>query len=970
MPPKTLTKKKVTSLPTRKKPKANQLFSDAISVVGAKEHNLKNISVEIPKHKLVTITGVSGSGKSSLAFDTIYAEGQRRYVESLSSYARQFLGQMEKPKYESIRGLSPTIAIEQKSSSTNPRSTVGTITEIYDYLRVLFARVGRQICPSCGQEIGSSDSAVIVDRLMLTPTGTKALLLAPILENRKGEQRELLKELKKEGFRRIRLNGEVKDLDQTETLPKARKNTVEIVVDRIQFKRDQSFKKRLVDSVETALRKASGRLILSVPGREDQILSEQRSCCGVSYPELEPATFSFNSPAGMCESCNGLGYLYTMDVRKLIPDETLSIKEGAIKPWASADFEKDGGGWVKARLKAMEKQWQLDIDKPWKKLPQKMKNGILHGSKAAKLPALKISWKSEKHQGSWNSDYEGLINALTRRYKQTSSDAMKKWYGKYMSHRPCETCSGKRLKPWTSYVHVENLNISDVTEMKIGDAADFFRKIRLKGHDKKIAEEVLKEINSRLQFLCGVGLEYLSLDRSGPTLSGGEAQRIRLASQIGSELTGVLYVLDEPSIGLHQRDNEKLIATLKHLRDIGNSVLVVEHDEETILSSDWVIELGPAAGLLGGHVVAEGTPASIKRSKASLTGKYLKGSKKVYDSSSKPTFIREQHHYLTLHGANSHNLKNISVTLPLNSFVCVSGVSGAGKSTLIKNTLFPALRAELGIDKDTSAEGLYDSLEGAEKVKRVINIDQKPIGRTPRSNPATYTKVYDLIRDFFALLPESRVRGYKPGRFSFNVKGGRCEICKGDGQLKVEMHFLADVYVPCHQCGGDRFNEQTLEVKYKDHSIADVLNLSIREARVVFDNHPKICTILDTLLDVGLGYVKLGQSSTTLSGGEAQRIKLARELAKTGQSNTLFLLDEPTTGLHFEDISNLLRVLRKLVGMGNSVLVIEHNLEVLRASDWIIDIGPEGGAKGGKVVYSGPTEKLRGNKKSITARYI
>lgn len=940
---------------------------DHIIVTGACEHNLKNIDVEIPKKKLVVFTGVSGSGKSSLAFDTIFAEGQRRYVESLSSYARQFLGQMEKPKFETIRGLSPTISIEQKSASKNPRSTVGTITEIYDYLRVLYARVGTQFCRKCGKKVGRGDPESMVDQILELPEGTKILILAPIVDNRKGEHKDKFDELRKEGFSRVRIDGVVRDLADVQSLAKHKKHVIEAVIDRLVIKRDKQFRQRLTDSVESALKKGNSHIIVHIHEREDIRMSEARSCCGIAYPELDPPLFSFNSPLGMCGSCNGIGNVLLMDERKIVPDDSLSIREGAVLPWRNYfqyEEERDGS-WGMERINALQKAFDIDFDKPWNKLTKKQRDVIMLGTGGKEVT---VNWKNGRSKGSYNFEFEGLMNELMRRFQQTSSDGMKEWYGKFMSTKVCSECHGKRLKPEILAVKINNESIMSLCSKTIGEARDFVGELKLTGSQELIARELVKEIRSRLDFLINVGLDYLSLDRKGPTLSGGEAQRIRLASQIGSELTGVLYILDEPSIGLHQRDNRKLLDTLCHLRDIGNTLIVVEHDEDTIASADWVLDIGPGAGHLGGQIVSAGTPEHIKKDPHSLTGKYLSGKEGIRIPKERRPAPADKKQWISVIGADENNLRNLDVHFPVGLLTSITGVSGAGKSTLINQILYPALTRKL---HDTDIEvGKHKAIRGLEHLDKVINIDQKPIGRTPRSNPATYTKVFDLVRDFFAMLPEARARGYEKGRFSFNVKGGRCETCEGDGYLTVEMHFLADVLVPCETCKGRRFNDATLQIKYKDNSIADVLDMSVAQAHEVFANHPKIKRILDTLMDVGLSYVKLGQPATTLSGGEAQRIKLARELARSDTGKTLYILDEPTTGLHFEDIRKLLIVLNRLVDAGNTVIVIEHNLDVIKTSDWIVDLGPEGGMRGGQVIAQGTPESVAKVAKSYTGQFL
>ena len=940
---------------------------DVIEVRGAREHNLKSVNVRLPKKKLIVFTGVSGSGKSSLAFDTIFAEGQRRYVESLSAYARQFIGQMEKPRYDTIRGLSPTISIEQKAASKNPRSTVGTITEIYDYLRVLFARIGVQFCIACGKPVGRGDAQGMVDRILELPEKCRIYLMAPVVENRKGEHRDILTGLRKEGFSRVRVDGVVQGVEDVQSLAKNKKHTIEVVVDRLVVARSSEFRQRLTDSVETALKAGKGRLIVHVLDGEEFMMDEARACCGQSYPELQPSLFSFNSPLGMCPECNGIGSRLSMDPDKIVPDPELTIREGAVVPWRNY-FQKDGhqkSSWGGNQISAMASQWGIDFDTPWRRLPKKQKETILHGSKGREMT---VDWNSEKVQGKVTIAWEGLMPTMMRRYHQTQSEHQKKYYSGFMSSRTCDACGGRRLKPEVLHVHVQGHSIIDVTDKTIQQAYDFFQGLELTGNQEIIASEVVKEISGRLGFLLNVGLDYLSLSRRGPTLSGGESQRIRLASQVGSELTGVLYILDEPSIGLHQRDNLKLLETLEHLRDIGNSLIVIEHDRETMEAADWVVDIGPGAGLLGGEIVSEGTPAELCRDPNSVTGRYLSGDMDIEIPSRRRTPRKAGNRWVTIRKASANNLAGVNVKIPLGLLVTVTGVSGAGKSTLINQILYPALARRL---HDTMIEvGAHDGIDGLSHLDKIINIDQKAIGRTPRSNPATYTKVFDPIRDLFALLPESRARGYLKGRFSFNVKGGRCEACHGDGFIKVEMHFLADVFVPCEACRGRRFNDATLQVTYKGHSIADVLDLSVRQACGLFKNHRRIMTILNTLMDVGLGYIKLGQAATTLSGGEAQRIKLARELSKAGTGRTLYILDEPTTGLHFEDIRQLLAVLQRLVDAGNTVVVIEHNLDVIKTADWIIDLGPEGGYGGGRVVAKGSPEKVAGVAASYTGRYL
>ncbi len=939
---------------------------DRIIVKGAREHNLKNIDIEIPKKKMVVVTGVSGSGKSSLAFDTIFAEGQRRYVESLSSYARQFIGQMEKPRFDTIRGLSPTIAIEQKSASRNPRSTVGTITEIYDYLRVLFARVGTQYCCRCGKKVGHGHAQAMVSQIMALPERSKILILAPIVENRKGEHKDKLEELKKQGYARVRIDGVIQELENVQTLARNKKHNIEVVVDRLIVSQVQDFETRLTDSVESALKLGSGQITVHILGREDLKMSEERSCCGIAYPELSPQIFSFNSPLGMCRECNGIGTLLSMDPDKIVPDKNLSIRQGAVVPWKNYFIKKprynNENSWGKSQLNAIEQQWGIDFDIPWKDLSEKDKKLLLYGSEGKQM---KVTWNSSRIQAEFTRSHEGLVNTLMRRYRETQSETQKKYYSSFMTASVCPACHGKRLKDEVLNVKINGRSIIDVTSMTVGQAFDFVKGLSLTGNRRLIAEELLKEISDRLLFLVNVGLGYLSLDRSGPTLSGGESQRIRLASQVGSELTGVLYILDEPSIGLHQKDNIKLLHTLQHLRDIGNTLIIVEHDQETMEQSDWIVDMGPGAGHLGGQVVAQGTPDQIRANPVSITGKFLSGREKIQVPE---TRRKPGKKWLGISGACENNLKNLNVKIPLGLVVAVTGVSGAGKSTLISQILYPGVASKLHGSKMLT--GRHGKISGIRYLDKIINIDQKPIGRTPRSNPATYTKVFDPIRELFAMLPESKARGYKKGRYSFNVRGGRCEACHGDGYIKVEMHFLADVFVPCEVCRGRRFNRATLEITYKGHSIADVLDLSVMQAGELFADHPKIKRILDTLMDVGLSYIKLGQAATTLSGGEAQRIKLARELARRDTGKTLYILDEPTTGLHFSDVKLLLKVLSRLAEAGNTVIIIEHNMDVIKTADWVIDLGPDGGSSGGTIVAQGPPEKIAESVDSYTGQYL
>jgi excinuclease ABC subunit A len=941
---------------------------ESIVVKGAREHNLKNVTLEIPKKKLVVFTGVSGSGKSSLAFDTLYAEGQRRYVESLSAYARQFLGQMEKPHYDVIRGLSPTISIEQKAASNNPRSTVGTITEIHDYLRVLFAAIGKQHCTVCGRRVGKQSAQQIAEELARLPEGTKLALLAPLIEQRKGEHKEVLADARKRGFARARIDDVIRDLDDDIELDKKKKHDIQIVVDRVVIKSGIA-DQRLHDSVETALREGKGVLhaltTLKGGGETHSMYSEHLSCPvdGISFPELAPHSFSFNNPLGMCQECNGLGTRPEMDAELIIPDVSKTIRNGAVEPWNHA-LERQGG-WTFRMIESLAQSFKVPLDKPWKDLGTEMQDLLLKGSGD---DTMSIKWSEGGRTGTYKTSFEGIIPMLMRRFKETTSESMRKHYLRYFSDKACSSCQGERLRPESRAVTVGDVgeepgkSIVNVSGMTIDMATEFMQELPLVGNDKVVAVELLKEIGNRLKFLLDVGLGYLTLDRPGPTLSGGESQRIRLASQMGSELTGVIYILDEPSIGLHQRDNARLLATLKRLRDLGNSVIVVEHDEETMEEADWIVDFGPGAGELGGEVVAEGTPRKVMAAgEKSLTGAYLSGRRRIEIPAQRR---RGNGLRISLKGASENNLKNVDVEIPLGELVAVTGVSGAGKSTLINRILYPALSRALYGSRE--APGAYTALAGIEHLDKVIEIDQKPIGRTPRSNPATYTKVFDAIRDVFTRTPEARAYGYEAGRFSFNVKGGRCEACEGDGMKVVEMHFLADVYVPCEVCHGKRFNDATLRVQFKGKNIAEVLDLSVREAMEHFSVHKEIIRILKTLDDVGLGYIKIGQPSPTLSGGEAQRIKLSRELARTDTGRTLYVLDEPTTGLHFEDIKKLLEVLHELVDQGNTVVVIEHNLDVVKTADWLVDFGPEGG----DVVAVGTPEQVAASKGSYTGQYL
>ncbi len=929
---------------------------DHILIRGAREHNLKSVEVKIPKKKLVVLTGVSGSGKSSLAFDTLYAEGQRRYVESLSAYARQFLGQMEKPKYDTIRGLSPTISIEQKTTSRNPRSTVGTITEISDYLRVLFARVGVQHCHQCGATVQGQTAQNITRELLSNPEGSRLLLLVPLLVNRKGEHRELLADAKVQGFVRLRINGEIVRSDEIDVLDKRKKHTVEAVIDRLVLKKNIT--ERLTESVEQALSLGDGMLIANLDGNGDRIYSEHLSCgtCGISFPPLTPQSFSFNSPQGMCLDCNGLGTQVAFDLDLLIPDRNLTLRDGALKPVGRIDEDRNSTGSIYHRQ--IFNYLKIPIDKPWRKLSKTQQNKILQGTGETKY---KINWGSH---GTSSSRYEGVMNRLMRRFRNTRSDGMKRWYSQFLANNPCTTCAGVRLCAASASVQIAGTTIVDISSWTIDKTHEYFQTLKLPGAAGEIAREVLKEICNRLNFLNSVGLSYLSLDRPGPSLSGGESQRIRLASQVGSELSGVIYILDEPSIGLHQRDNEKLLRTLLKMRDIGNTVIVVEHDEETIRSADYVVDFGPGAGIHGGNIVHAGTPKSLEKKRSSVTGNYLSGRKRIEFSHKR----RQPSGIVSVIGASANNLKNLDVDFPLGILTAVTGVSGAGKSTLVNDILHPALARQF--HNSTKRIGAHDQIKGLDQLDKVVAIDQRPIGRTPRSNPVTYIKVFDEIRLFFSMLPGSRMRGYKPGRFSFNVKGGRCEACQGDGVRKIEMHFLSDVFVRCEECDGRRFNEATLEVKYKNKSIADILELTVDEAVDHFSEHPKIYNKLKLLVDVGLDYLHLGQPSSTLSGGEAQRIKLARELSKVATGKTFYILDEPTTGLHFDDVKKLLTVLNRLVDAGNSVTVIEHNLDVIKTADWVIDLGPNGGPEGGELIAEGTPEQISKIMKSETGRYL
>lgn len=922
-----------------------------IIIKGAKEHNLQNIDLAIPRDEFIVITGLSGSGKSSLAFDTIYAEGQRRYVESLSAYARQFLGQMKKPEMEYIEGLSPAISIDQKTTKENPRSTVGTITEIYDYLRLLFARIGTPHCPKCGKEISHQTLGQIGDSIIEEGEGKKIHILAPVVRDKKGQHKDVLDDLRNKGFVRARVDGEVRDLEEDIDLPKTYRHSIEVVVDRLKIRKDVDFKRRLVDSLETASEFADGliNVLFSDDGRDyEKKYSEHFACvdCGINFEELTPRMFSFNAPQGACPECNGIGVKMEIDPDLIIPNKNLTLNEGAVTPWAKSNKKEN---YYHQMLEAVSKHFNFSMDTPFNELTNEQQDIILYGCDD-KIP---FSFKRRNKSYQVNRQFEGVIPRMERLYIETKSNYSRKYISKFMSDRKCHVCHGKRLRPEVLAVTVGGKSIADVVEMSIKDSYQFFLNLELTDREQFIAKEVLKEIRQRLKFLVDVGLDYLSMARSSGTLSGGEAQRIRLATQIGSGLVGVLYILDEPSIGLHQRDNVKLIETLKRLKNLGNTLIVVEHDEETILSADYVVDIGPGAGEHGGKVVACGTPEEIMESHESVTGQYISRHETIPIPQTRRSGNGES---LIIRGARQNNLKNIDVEIPLGKFTCVTGVSGSGKSSLINEILYKGLSGKLN-NKFTFA-GDYDKIEGVSNIDKIIAIDQKPIGRTPRSNPATYTGVFTDIRDLFAETPEAKARGYKPGRFSFNVKGGRCEACSGDGIVQIEMHFLADVFVPCEVCGGKRYNEETLDIRYKGKNIYEVLEMTVEEALDFFEHIPKIHKKLKTLLDVGLGYMKIGQPATTLSGGEAQRIKLAKELSRSNTGNTLYILDEPTTGLHFADIKRLLSVLARLTDAGNSVVVIEHNLDVIKTADYIIDLGPEGGDGGGKVIATGTPEEI------------
>ena len=934
------------------------MAAEELVVHGAREHNLKDIDVRLPRNKLICITGLSGSGKSSLAFDTIYAEGQRRYVESLSAYARQFLQMMEKPDVDSIEGLSPAISIDQKTTSRNPRSTVGTVTEIYDYLRLLYARVGRPHCPVCGKPITGQSQESIVDQILQLPEGTKFTVNAPVVRDRKGEYKDVFEELRNEGFTRVKVDGEQRLLEEEISLDKKFKHSIDVVVDRLTIKAD--LRTRLAQSVETAAQLGDGLVSIDLVDEDRSLLFSEKFACpdhGVSLPELQPRIFSFNSPHGACPRCTGLGAQQEIDPDLLVPDPSLSIDEGALVPWSVGN-----SGFYESVIQAIAERYEIPLDDAWEALTDEQQDLFLYGTDGERLY---VSYRNRMgRRRSYMLAFEGIIPSLERRYRETDSATQRERIEEYMSFRPCPVCKGARLKPEVLAVTVGEKNIHDFTQLSVTRALEFLDRLGLTETEELIGARIVKEIRERLTFLDNVGVGYLQLDRASATLSGGEAQRLRLATQIGSQLVGVLYILDEPSIGLHQRDNDKLIGTLERLRDLGNTVLVVEHDEQMMRSSDWLVDMGPGAGEHGGHVVAEGTATKVERSKASVTGQFLSGRRVI----PVPERRTEDNGSFWVRGATQHNLKDIDVEFPVGKFVVVTGVSGSGKSTLVNEIVHKALANKL--HRTRTKPGEHEAVEGIEVFDKVIDIDQSPIGRTPRSNPATYTKLFDHIRELYSLTPEAKVRGYKPGRFSFNVRGGRCETCKGDGQIKIEMHFLPDVYVPCETCKGARYNRETLEVRFKGKSIADVLEMSVEEALQFFAKIPKLRRRLQTLHDVGLDYIKLGQPATTLSGGEAQRVKLSSELSKIATGKTLYILDEPTTGLHFADIEKLLDVLQRLVDSGNTVLVIEHNLDVIKQADWLVDLGPEGGEAGGEIIATGTPEQVADTDESFTGQFL
>jgi len=936
-------------------------MNENIVIKGAREHNLRDVNVTIPRDKLVVMTGLSGSGKSSLAFDTIYAEGQRRYVESLSSYARQFLGQMEKPDVDSIEGLSPAISIDQKTTSRNPRSTVGTVTEIHDYLRLLWARAGHPHCPSCGKEIRQQTVDQMVDAMCAYPERTRFQVLSPVIRAKKGEHVKVFEEARKAGFVRVRVDGEIREVDDIPALDKKKKHNIEIVVDRLVVRPGKEFQSRLADSIETACTRSGGLVIMDMMDGTENLFSMNYACpdCNISIEELAPRMFSFNSPFGACPVCSGLGSRMVISEDILFPDRNLSLSQGALNAMGFNSAEK--GGVSAQYFTAIGDKYGFTMDTPVKDIPEKGMKAMLYGTGAEKVT---LVYDTPTGQGKYATTFEGIIPAMERRYEETSSEAMKIAYEEYMAEEPCPACNGQRLKPEALGVTVGDKNLAEVSNLSIGSVREFFRSVQLTETEQMIAAPILREIDARLGFLTDVGLGYLTLGRAAGSLSGGEAQRIRLATQIGSALMGVLYILDEPSIGLHQRDNQKLIATLKRMRDLGNTLIVVEHDEDTMRAADWIIDVGPGAGIHGGHIVAEGTFEDICSNENSITGSFLSGRRKI----AVPANRRTPHGFLTIRGAKEHNLKNIDASFPLGCLCCVTGVSGSGKSSLVNEILHKHLAKVLNRAK--TRPGKFDHMEGVEQLDKIICIDQSPIGRTPRSNPATYTGLFDQIRKLFAATPEAKARGYKENRFSFNVKGGRCESCSGDGLVKIEMHFLPDIYVPCEVCKGKRYNRETLEVTYKGKSIYDVLEMNIEEAMGFFENHPTILRKLETLYDVGLGYMKLGQASTTLSGGEAQRVKLATELSRRATGKTIYVLDEPTTGLHMADVEKLISVLQQLTDAGNSVIVIEHNLDVIKVADWLIDLGPEGGDEGGTIVCAGTPEEVAACEASHTGAFL